>query len=735
MRAGKNFMIDNIRKWALLAPAFIPLVYADIFFFPLVAPKAFFFRIAVTVALLAATVIAYKGQKLYTERLKSWWSWIPGILLLVAYATSIVGVDFYHSFWSVFDRSEGLLALTYIVAYTYLLIISANKELFNRYFVFIAWVASIVGVYAIVQWLSVVSGISIPGILDGEGRIGATIGNAAFLAGFLGLTFFITLFVARESARNESWWLSGALIQLVAILLTSTRGTILAMVAAGGITLVYLAVQGKGFNRKVGITGIIALLVTGGLFVGFRESLQSIPFEPVSRIASIGFEDTTTASRLFVWENMIAKGFERPFTGYGAEHIDYVYNQFYNPQDIVEQWFDRSHNQYLDYFIQFGLGGLILFGLIIAGLIRTVLLVRKENVFRGNMFALLVVTYLLQSFFVFDTINTWIIIFPLFALGFMYQGGQQEARKSTKLMAGLAALISIVGLWSAVFIPAYANLKLGEVYYYHIADPMRAARAVEEGLGTKTFADLEYGYQLYAMYTDRQQHQLVGDEKMAVYNAAHQTLRDNAVKYPYDARTLVYLGHVIEARPSSVQYEKEENIEILTRAINLSEGRPQAYYMLANVYISEANKASANEREGLFENALAILEEYKKQAPGIAEPHLVLAELYNALGRTEEGREEFEQGLVLYDGSQGQDARRIAGYLLAQNKVEDALPYLEDANRLREGDYVVMLDLAKARLITGDVIGAAELVEVIQLEAPALLETEFLLLESLRNRL
>lgn len=728
-------MIDKIRQWALLAPAIIPLVYADIFFFPLVAPKAFFFRLTITVALIVITIAAFKGRDFFWDRLRSWWAWIPGALLLVAYVTSVFGVDFYHSFWSVFDRSEGLVALTYIVAYTYLLLVTVDKNFVQKYFALIAGVGTIVGLYAIVQWLAVVSGENIPGILDADGRIGATIGNAAFLAGYLGLSFFITLIIARRSSKHEHWWISGAVVQLVAVLLTATRGTILALAVAGGITLLYLLLKKRGALRKVGAIGLGALLLTSASFLLFRDTLQNVPFEPVARIASIGLEDATTASRLFVWGNMLEKGFERPLTGYGAEHVDYVYNQFYNPQDIVEQWFDRAHNQYLDYLVQFGVFGLLLFLAFISGLVRSVVQIRKENIFVGNMLALLLVTYLLQSFFVFDTINTWIVLFPLFAFGFIYEGERAVGESATKVSLVALSVVSMIGVWFTVAIPAYANLKLGETYYYHVANIDRSVAAARAGLSANTFADLEYGYQLYAMYTDRQQYRLTGDNRVAAYNLAYQTLKANTEKYPYDARTFVYLGHVLEARPEGVPYSQEENIEILTRAIDLSPERSQAYYMLANVYITEANSAPVENRESIFAKAISVLEEYKSVAPNIAEPHLVLAELYNVLGRTEEGAEEFAKGVELYDRRDGGDARRIAGYLLAQNRVEEALPYLEDANSLRKNDYVIMLDLAKARFITGDPVGAAELVEIIQDKAPALLETEFLLLESLRNAL
>jgi len=728
-------MISKIQHFALLAPVIIPLVYSDLFFYPLVAPKAFFFRIAIMVAILSATYLAIKGRGIYAERLKSFWSWIPALLLVTAYITSFVGVDFYHSFWSVFDRSGGLLALTYGTAYLYMLLLTVSKEFVWKFFKLTAFVASAVGLYAIVQWLGDTSGIDIPGVLEVDGRVGATIGNAAFLAGYLGLTFFITLIVGRRSVRHEEYWYAAALIQFVAIVLTATRGTILALAAMLALAFVYTAIQSKGKLQKVAIGGLVTALIIAGGFLGFRESLQNVPFEPISRIASIGVEDATTSSRLFVWSNTFEYALQKPLTGYGAEHIDYVFNQFYNAQDISEEWFDRSHSLYLDYLIQYGVFGLIFFVLFIVQLFRFAFSVRREDAFTGNMLLLLVGTHVLQSMFVFDTINTLVVLAPLFAFGFIGSEERVSNGNIIKSKLGVLAAASIFGLYFAVLQPAYANLQLGSSYINHISDVEKYRESFEKGLATNSFVDLEFGYQAYSMYTDRQQHLLSGEEKVAAYNIAKEVLENNSTKYPYDTRTLVYLAHVIEARPGSVPYNQEKNEQVLFDALALSPDRSQPYYILANIYIAKGNTLIGAERDAWHAKAIAIVEEYRVRAPNISDPYLVLAELYRVTGNAEKAEEVFTIGLSLYKNEDPADARRIAGMLLAQNKISEARPYLEIVYRERPTDYVAIFDLAKIRFLDGDIDGAVELVELIQSEKPEILGTDTLFIQSLQNAL
>ena len=726
-------MIDKIRNWALLAPALIPLVYLDIFFYPLVATKAFFFRIAISVAVLAGTYFLYKGGKVHVERFKSFWAWIPAALLAAAYITAFFGIDFYHSFWSVFDRSAGLLAMTYGTLYLYLLVLFVSKDFIWKFLKLTAGVASVVGAYAIVQWLGDVSSISIPLLLEADGRIGGTIGNAAFLAGYLGLTFFLTLIVAKKNSKAD-WYYAGALIQIIAIILTATRGTILALIAMLGIAFLYTAIKGSGKAQKIAIAGVFVGLATLGGFFAFRESLQNVPFEPVQRIANIGVEDATTSSRLFVWENTLSLALERPFTGYGAEHIDYVYNQFYNAGDIVEQWFDRSHNLYLDYLVQYGIFGLILFILFVAGLFRFALKTRKEDEYMGNMLLLLVGVYVLQSFFVFDTINTLIVLFPLFAFSLYKEGEGQAGNALMRGEAAVASALVLVGMYFAVLQPAYLNLQLGQSYLQHVVDAEKYAASYARGFNTNSFTDLEFGYQAYEMYTSRQQNVFSGEEKVLAYQTAYDALTANAKKYPYDARTFVYLGHVLEARPAGVAYSEEENLKVLEDAKRLSPGREQPYYMFANIYIAKGNASTGSTRAELYQKAIDTVKEYQSLVPDIAEAYLVLAELYRVTGDPVMSEKSFEEGISRYDGDAA-DARRIAGRLLAQNKISEARPYLETVYRERPTDYVAIFDLAKIRFIEGDLSGAVELVELVQLKQPNLLGTDPLFIQSLQAAL
>ncbi|HEY4488185.1 MAG TPA: O-antigen ligase family protein, partial [Candidatus Paceibacterota bacterium] len=429
---------------------------------------------------------------------------------------------------------------------------------------------SLVALYAVLQWLQLTFGVNVPLVTDEtRGRVGSTLGNAAFLAAYLGLTFFATLAVVSEywhAMRRAPWTakvlFSGAVLQLLAIFLTATRGGILALVLIGLLITAYLAWRGEGRARTYARGGLAAALFVAALFVGFREQIAQVPIAPLQRIASISLEDVTVSSRLFVWENVGREALKQPITGVGAEHVDILFNRVYDPSAIVEEWFDRSHNAYLDYFVQYGILGFLLYFALVASLVWTSWRLwqkRREQPLGdlkatyGLFILLAVLVYAMQNFFVFDTSMTLWLLLVLLAAAYAASDETTPATPSRitlpRYVSLLAGVVILAFLYPVFIQPLRANLALAEAYIYHVVDIERTTSVLERGLSLNTYADIEYGYQLYSMYTDRQQHMLEGEELITAYEFARDTLTKNYERYPYDARTAVYLAHVFDSAP------------------------------------------------------------------------------------------------------------------------------------------------------------------------------------------
>ncbi len=684
-------IIERVYPWLLIAPAFLPVVIWGGLIYPYLVPKTLLFYAISVVAAGAFTVLMAHGRAFYWARLSKWEAWIPGALLVLAYVTSFVGVDFYRSFWSLFVRGDGLLMLTCTVASFYLILLYADRAFFERLVRAVALVGTFVALYGIGEWLL------------GGGRIGSLLGNAAFFAGYLGIAFFATLATTEKlSAGWRRAAFAGAGLQIVAIVLTATRGTMLAFIVAGIAYLVYVVLRGESTYRTWAAGVLIAGVVLGGSFFAFRSELANIPFQPIARIASISLSDGTVSSRLFIWKNMMTEIGRSPWLGVGAEHIDVLFNRFYDPTQIYEQWFDRSHNSFLDYAAQYGIGGLLLYLALLATFITTALrLARKNEKWIAGIATLLVLIYAVQNFFVFDTVSSFWLLLALLA-GFSAVSFREIPREVLdfslwmRRASWLVAAIMLFFIISTSWRSALAAYDLREAYKYQLTDVAREVRYLSHGFALDTYGNLEYGYQAYDMYANNQAGALTGQSRVDAYQSSLAILTTNFNRYTYDARTALYLAHVLSLAPIGISVDQSMLSEALARAIKGSPKRSQPWYILANLSISRANAypPKSVERVAGYAAAQDILTRYIALVPKLSAPHFVLAQLLYASGNTQESKIEAEKGSAYYK-SDLETARRAAVYYETVIDLPNAAFFLQEIVQFDPTNTAAASDLAK----------------------------------------
>lgn len=720
-------------SYLLVVPAVLPLVYVSGLVYPYITPKTFLLQATGILALSLFVYMALSGHAFFYGRLRSRISWIPGALLAVAYATSAFGIDFYRSFWGLFDRGDGLLMLTVITTFFYLILISADRTFLERLTQTVAVIAGLVAAITVLQWMAAPLGDTVPFLPPASGRVGSTFGNAAFLAGYLGTTLFV-ICIALKNTRGV-WrrvYQTAAVLSVLAILFAATRGTILALLAAGVATLIFVALKGGRESKRFARYGLAAFVVLAGFFFLFRTELARVSSEPIRRIASISLSDGTVASRIFVWQGISAEALQRPLLGYGAEHVDQLFDKIYDPDLIVEQWFDRSHNAFLDYFAQYGALGLTLYLAFVGAFAMSAYRLYRRglpglaNV--GLLFLLLILTYAVQNFFVFDTPSSLWLLYALFAvliatLSDVPATSLQGTSPTVSLPISVLVFLLIV---PTVILPLYANILLTKGYLLHVIDVNQANVYLTRGLALRTYADLEYGYQAYSMYTDHQAVQLLGKDRVAAYEYAFSVLSANFEKYPYDARTATYLGHVIDTAPPEIEVDDAFDGEVLARAIELSPLRAQAWYMTANIHLRKADsfKADSVQQKVHFREAIAVLEEYAQKATSLAVPRYILATLYYKLGDAATARKWADEGYPLYTEVDIAAARPAVKYYLAIGDWQRAVRFLSDIAGENPDDVAVLYDLAKVTYLAGDPATALEMVNSVRVRNPDILSTD-----------
>lgn len=190
-----NKIINHTLVFGLFLVLFLPFIVADSQLFPFITGKGFVFRILVEI-LFGVWLVGL----VWNAELRPRFSWIMGTVLtfvVIIAAADIFGVSPYKSFWSNFERMEGLVTLLHLLAYfliagTVLNIRSRWQAFFN-----ISVVASVMmSIYAFFQ----LGGEIV--INQGGVRVDGTFGNAAYLAVYMLFNFFITTFLSCGHIRE-----------------------------------------------------------------------------------------------------------------------------------------------------------------------------------------------------------------------------------------------------------------------------------------------------------------------------------------------------------------------------------------------------------------------------------------------------------------------------------------------------------------------------------------------------
>ncbi|MHB8860713.1 MAG: hypothetical protein ACYC48_03190, partial [Minisyncoccota bacterium] len=318
----------------------------------------------------------------------------------------------------------------------------------------------------------------------------------------------------------------------------------------------------------------------------------------------------------------------------------------------------------------------------------------------AGIFSLLAVTYAAQNFFVFDTVSSFWLMLALLSV-FLAVGADGASEplplpSAARPASWIFALVLVALIIPVSIRPALAAYDLSQAYAYQLVDPAREVSVLSHGIALGTYGDIEYGYQAYDMYTGTQMSMLTGTDRLDAYQAARSILTNNFNRYPYDARTALYLAHMLVLAPEGVTVDQGLLSTALARAASESPKRPQAWFMLVNLSLSQANAypQGSPERAAGYTAARDMLTRYIALVPTLAEPHFVLAQLlyisHDAAGAAAEaakGKAYYTQDL--------ETAKRAATYYETVLDLPDAAFFLNEIVHLDPTNTAAASDLLK----------------------------------------
>lgn len=615
-----NKTLKTIIQILLFIVPFVVLNVSGSLYFPYITGKAFIFRTLIIIAATLYLILVVRDKSYLPKKSTILWS-LGGFVAILVLAT-ITSVDPSRSFWSNFERMEGLVSILHLAAF---FIISSSVIKGRQWF----WLLHTSLFVSILTGLSAYSSMA-----DGVVRIAGSLGNSTYLGVYALVHAFIAgaflLDVLEKKTKKEAIpWVFGYLILIIfniAVLYqTGTRGSFVGLVGGGLLTALLLVIFEKK-NKTIKYFGgvVLALAVVSVVLLGSFKNTDFVKNDPLlGRFSALITTDIGSVienqgyARTVLWQ-MAGQGFkENPVLGWGQDNFGYVFAKYYDPRMYAqEQWFDRSHNVFMDWLVAGGilalLGYLALFGSSIYMLWRrNPHMTEPWSVSEKAVLTGLFIAYFIHNIFVFDNLISYILFFTLIA--YIHERSvrhvHEKAEHKHLVPAGttqfvVILVIAVLGVWTlnSVVLKPYSQCKT-------IIDGLRSHAGAMTKSGERVAADpaITFGYFKKALAYDTYGNSealerfsevassLISDSnaspelKLEVHTAVQDGYKSTIAKHPGDPRNYVLLGmyfNRIGAYNDALKFHKE--------ALNLSPNKQTFLFE-----VSVASFAAGDKKTGL----------------------------------------------------------------------------------------------------------------------------------------
>lgn len=614
-----NAILQKILVVGLLGVILItPFIISSSLFFPFITGKNFFFRIAVEILGAGWVILAIMDRRFRPVSSPVFYAMAAVIGVLVL--STIFGANPYHSFWSNYERMEGLVSHLHLAAYFLLLVSIFKSDVdWRRMFYAFSGAGAFGALYGYLQAL----GIVVISQQSGS-RVDGTFGNASYMAVFMLFSVFISalLFFKSEKQWQKILFASLFLLEIPVVFLTATRGTVLGLLGALILAslLFVLVSRSRGvWLCAAGVVGGIVALTA--IFFLIRETDFARSNYALARFRVISLKERTVESRLTIWKMAFQGLKERPFLGWGLENFSQVFNKQYEPSLWrQEAWFDRAHNVFFDWLIAGGIAGIIAY----LGLWGSALYIlwrpggvkprsfsmTAESIVLTSLFA----GYFFHNFFVFDNLVSYYIFFSMLGYihyQYVHERGITGGRGRSVSVSAHAFFITprlILGAGATVLILVFTVYFVTIKPYWGARGLLDALREIsvngrkpdlvlgrfEKVFSYHTFGTGEAREQLAAYANSVVSSDMPQADKLNVLTAAVREMEKQIDDAPDDARAFIMLASLY-----STGGRYDDAMAAIRQALSLSPKKQQFYFILADIYLM-MGKTDAAQKELQF---------------------------------------------------------------------------------------------------------------------------------------
>ncbi|PIR70229.1 MAG: hypothetical protein COU46_02540, partial [Candidatus Niyogibacteria bacterium CG10_big_fil_rev_8_21_14_0_10_42_19] len=427
-RRAETILIWTIKAGAYIMPFFL-LVVAGNLFFPFITLKNFLFRITVEImgaAWVGLLILDFSDHSGSARGGKKYWpkwnvlSIIFFTFVSLLFISALLGANFDNSFWSNFERMEGVYMHLHLLLLFFILagVFRSRKDWVILFGVSIA--ASVfLAFYGLLEFKGLVKTYS-----DGS-RIISTLGNPLYVAAYLSFHIFLTIYLWFNTKTPVIKWIFGGVFvfETIIFFLTGSRGAFLGIIAGFGLVLLLSAINIKDLKYRVALSGgLVFVAMIPFLLIGARNLSFVRNNNVLTRFAGISLADNTVQARFTIWKMALTSFKERPVFGWGPGNFIIPYAKNYDIKMFGnEPWFDRTHNMPLEWLTSGGLTVFLAYLGIFLCVLLAIIRATKQNRFTRRdafIFIGMFAAYLTQMLFVFDILATYMVF--IFLLGFFY---------------------------------------------------------------------------------------------------------------------------------------------------------------------------------------------------------------------------------------------------------------------------------------------------------------------------
>lgn len=747
-RMNKKFVIISffiLVCLSLLSPLW---VFKDLLF-PYVTSKAFYFRICIELALPFYLYLLVSSPNLRPKWKKQPLNWLMIGFLSLSLISAFTGIGVTRSLWGNFERMGGVYYLAHLtLLYFYVLLISQLGGNYLKRFLQIFLAAALI--VAVNGILGKLTGGSFVLVQDPSlpARVSSTLGNPIYVGSFLIVPLFLSIYfgLQAEEKFKQALYYFFAVLFLICIFLSGTRGALVGLLAGGFLAAVVYVVLNS--SRKIKIWGSALVLVFAMLAgAGFTFSGHLPEGSVIRRILTL--KDSNTQARLIQW-GVALKGYkDHPLLGVGSENYYFIANKYYNPAiyQYDKSWFDKPHNYLIEVLVTTGAFGFAAYlGMLI---FLAVALYRgfKNGFLSLAEFCVLLaglLVYQIQNLTVFDTVPAS-LTFYCFAgfAGYIWDAaldanvkGKNESKKKTltgdtafpTAVFFVALLVASYLIYVTNIVPMEVGKRINYGFAYGSVDPAKADEYFQGAFNlpfnfdktesANKYAEFAQSFGRSATSTSQSLATKVESEAIDALNSAIAVEPTYPILWQNLAGVYLYKG-VQNGQVVSFDPQSEASIQ---KAIALAPGREEAYLTQAQIYGVQGKTDQAEE----------TIKNLMQRFPKDNSLYLMMANLYRSENKIEDAAKLMEQAQSSgYTFTSYSDMQWLVAYYANEKQYDKALSLLQQQAQKEPSNLDLFVDTVKVYALSGKKDEAVSLAKQIMSADPTKTQEMQVIIDSL----